>query len=169
MDLEKLCVKVEVNEDDSYKVLLELYKNLSAQIILTAEKCVYKTMVMNGFKNVLNDNNSIKSVAGDFIFNIFKFLEKGVNSDNLGIYLNKIMEESNEDRILVMTKLFSMIESFYESMDRENLDIEDVENYFQNITEQFTDYSLINTEYFIDIIQDKDIDMNCDFKIKIED
>ena len=95
--------------------------------------------------------------------------EKEVNSDNLGIYLNKIMEESNEDKILVMTKLFSMIESFYESMDRENLDIEEVENYFQNITEQFADYSLINTEYFIDIIQDKDIDMNCDFKIKIED
>ena len=168
MNFEKLCVKVDVNEDDKFKKLLELYNNLSIQIVLTAEKCVFKTMVMNGFKNVLNDNNSVKTVISDFIFNIFKFLEKGVNSDSLNIFLNKIIEESNEDRILVLTKLFSIIESFYESMERENLDIEETKNYFENITSQFTDYSLINTEYLIDIIKDKDMDMNCDFKLKIK-
>ena len=160
--------KVETNEGSELKELVSLYKYICLEIVKVTEKTIYKSIGMTSHKNILNDFSSMNLMVSDFLFNIFKFIESGENNDGLLMLVEKLMEESDEKKLITMAKLFMVIESFYESIERESLDIDSLDNYLNNIIEQFNDYSLINTEYLIDIIKEDEI-KDCTFRMEIEE
>lgn len=160
--------KVEINEGNELKEIVSLYKQICLEIIKVTERTIYKSVNMTSHKNILNDFNSMNILVSEFIFNIFKFIESGDNNDGLLMLVEKLMEESDEKKLIAMAKLFIVIESFYESIERESLDIDSLDNYLNNIIEQFNEYSLINTGYLIDIIKEKEV-KDCTFRIEIEE
>ena len=160
--------KNEVNEDTNIKNIIELYKININEIVKVLEKTIFKMLIMSNHANVLKDNYSISVILSDYIFDIFNYIEKENNSHGLVLLIHQLMEESNEVKSTIMIKLFTLLEKFYESLERVNLDTESLEQYYNGVKDQLNDFLLINTDYVIDLIYSK-VNYDCSFRLKVED
>lgn len=160
--------KNEVNEDTNIKNIIELYKININEIVKVLEKTIFKMLIMSNHANVLKDNYSISVILSDYIFDIFNYIEKENNSHGLVLLIHQLMEESNEVKSRIMIKLFTLLEKFYESLERVNLDTESLEQYYNGVKDQLNDFLLINTDYVIDLIYSK-VNYDCSFRLKVED
>ena len=160
--------KNEVNEDTNIKNIIEIYKVNINEIVKVLEKTIFKMLIMSKHTNVLKDNYSINVILSDYIFDIFNYIEKDNNSYGLILLIHQLMEESNEKKSTVMIKLFTLLEKFYESLERENLETESLEVYYNGIKDQLNDFLLINTDYMIDLIY-SEANNNCSFRLRVED
>ena len=136
--IDNLNSEIENNSYDKEQ-LYQLYKNYSINIIVSIEKMLYKLFTEKKMEKNLNNDNSedilfeyIRLYLPTHIKNLYNFEYTNLDSTYIS-NINKISRSDSKDIINIIENI---INNNYPCIVRNELNIENINNYIENITEQ---------------------------------
>lgn len=151
------------NNDDN---LIEYFKLITLKIIWTCESTLFKITFDNDISdNLLNDSSNY--LLADYLKIIFSNITNiGFNTD-IDLIIDKINKYYDNDRNIILNKVFYLIDEFYKNIDREDLVNTNYETYKQSIETAFSDFIITKSIELIHLVKNKEFSINSNFQLSL--
>jgi len=159
---------IDINKGTKYENLLEYYKSLTFKLIWTTESTNFQILEKKDLKkNLVNYNTNY--IISDYLRPLFFGIEHDGFDTDIDNLIFQIMKLTSDDRKYIIKKTFYLIDNFYTFLERSNLNTLEYEAYNKKFILIFKEYIVGNTIEILNIINDKDFELDTDFNLTLTD
>lgn len=158
---------IEIGNSDKLENLLEYYKSIAFKLILTCENTVYKISEKEGFKTNLKDD-STNFLISEYLNKLFELIKYNGFEPEIDNYILQIVKLNNENRKIILSKVFYLIDNYYKFINRKILSCSNFEHFKKKLIVQYQEFIKCNFVIILNLIKDTEFQIIEDFKLQFD-